>query len=267
MKNIFYILAVIAVGAAAFTGWQVKDKTTERIGVRVDLRDKNAVQSKSIDKRKEEKAEAITATDTSRSEKDETVAKLDSAKSNSGALDRTLAEQEERLASENQRAADVDKIIAEIREQIGDPNVEIEDVAGIVEARKEEKKAKDKALEELELVRANLEKTIAATKADIERKGTKIDESKARIRGNNFAATVATVDNEWGFLVINAGEKSGLAGDSKLLLTRNGRLLGKVLVSSLEANQAIAEIVPDSLPPGVRAQAGDVVILEDTAAN
>ncbi|MEJ6560484.1 MAG: hypothetical protein QNL77_08070, partial [Akkermansiaceae bacterium] len=95
----------------------------------------------------------------------------------------------------------------------------------------------------------------------------KIAESKARVNGNTFRATVSSVNNEWGFLVIAAGEKSGLAGDSKLLLVRNGRLLGKVLISSLEANQAIAEIAPGSMATGVRPQLGDSVILADTAAN
>lgn len=267
MKNIFYILAVIAVGAAAFTGWQVKDKTLAQMDVREELRIQNKRQSKSIDDKKEEKAEAIIATDTARSEKDETVAKLDSAKSKAGALERTLDEEEARLAEQNERAANVDKIVNDIKKSIDDPNIEIEDVPQIVSGLEEDKKAKDRQLEELEIVRENLEKTIAATQADIARKKTKIAESKTRILGNKFAATVATVNNEWGFLVINAGEKSGLAGDTKLLLTRNGRMLGKVLVSSLEANQAIGEIVPDSLPAGVRAQAGDIVILEETAAN
>ncbi|MDB4618225.1 hypothetical protein OAG53_00970 [Akkermansiaceae bacterium] len=267
MKNIFYILAVLAVGAAAYTGWQVKDKTASEIDARDVLRIENGRQSKSIDQKKEEKAESITAADTARSEKDETVAKLDSAKSNFSAAERTLDEEEARLAEQNERAANVDKLIAEIKQSIGDPNIEIQDVPDIVSSLEEDKKTKDKQLEELEIVRENLEKTIASTKEDITRKETKIAERKARIAGNTFSATVSTVNNQWGFLVINAGEKSGLAGDSKLLLTRNGRLLGKVLVSSLEGNQSIGEIVPDSLAPGVRAQAGDVVILEDTAAN
>ena len=267
MKNIFYILAVIAVGAAAFTGWQVKDKTLAQMEVREDLRLKNKRQSESIDQKKEEKTDQIAATDTARSEKDETVAKLDSAKSNAGALQGSLDQETNRLEAQKARAVEVDKVIKEVREMIGDPNIEIEDVPQIIAERKEAKKAKDKQLAELEEIRATLEKTIAQTKEEIGRQESKIAESKARIRGNIFSATVSTVNDEWGFIVINAGEKSGLAGDSKLLLTREGRMLGKVLVSSLEATQAIAEIVPESLLPGVRAQAGDVVILEDTAAN
>lgn len=267
MNNIFYILAVIAVGAAAFTGWQIKDKTNTQIEVRDEVAKTNKKLTKNINDKTDERVAATEAKDASLSEKDEVVAKLDVAKSNFQGFERTIESEEDRLAVENKRAADVDKVVAAFIEQIGDPNIQLEEIPGIVEEKKEKKKALDRELAELENIRGSLEITVKNTAEEITRVTGKIAESKARIKGNNFAATVATVDNDWGFIVINAGEKSVLAVDSKLLLTRDGRMLGKVLVSSLEANQAIAELVPGSFVAGVRAQAGDVVILADTAAN
>lgn len=267
MKNIFYILSVIAVGAAAFTGWQVKDKTNAQIEVRDDVAKTNKKLTRNINDKTDERAEVTEAKDASLSEKDEVVALLDVSKSNFQGFNRTLEQEKDRLAVESKRAADVDKVVATLIQQIGDPNIRLEEIPGIVGDKKEKKKALDRELAELENIRGSLENTVKDTAEEITRVTGKIAESKARIKGNNFAATVATVDNDWGFIVINAGEQSGLAGDSKLLLTRNGRMLGKVLVSSLEANQAIAELVPGSLVAGVRAQAGDVVILAETAAN
>lgn len=267
MNNIFYILAAIAVGAAAFTGWQVKDKTSAQIEVRDEVARTNKKLTKNINDKTDERVAVTEAKDASLSEKDEVVAKLDVAKSNFKSFERTLESEEDRLAVENKRAADVDKVVATLIEQIGDPNIQLEEIPEIVTEKKEKKKALDRQLAELENIRGSLENAVKNTAEEITRVSGKIAESKARIKGNSFAATVATVDNDWGFIVINAGEQSGLAGDSELLLTRNGRMLGKVLVSSLEANQAIAELVPGSLVAGVRAQAGDVVILADTAAN
>lgn len=267
MKNIFYILAVLAVGAAAFTGWQVNDKTNNDLEVRNEWQDKNDNQSNSIDKKTKQLSDAIVARDKALKEKNLKDSELELAESNYNASLKTFDEEEARFDEQQQRAANVDKVIAQIKESIGNPNVEISDVPRIVSDLEEDKKNKDKALEELESVRATLEKAIASATAEIDRKENKISESKTRIERNKFSATVATVDNEWGFMVINAGVESGLEGNSKLLLTRNGRLLGKVLVSSLEATQSIVEVVPASLAPGVLARPGDVLILEDTAAN
>ena len=57
--------------------------------------------------------------------------------------------------------------------------------------------------------------------------------------------------------MIGAGEKSGLTGESRLLIQRDGRLLGKLLISKLEPNTAVADVEPGSLRNGVVLQAGD----------
>ncbi|MDB4355224.1 hypothetical protein N9Z55_04935, partial [Akkermansiaceae bacterium] len=85
--------------------------------------------------------------------------------------------------------------------------------------------------------------------------------------GNTFQATIVAVDNDWNFVVIGAGEKSGLTGDSKLLIQRDGRLLGRLLISKLEPNTAVADVEPGSLRNGVALQAGDQVILESVSSN
>ena len=266
MKNLLYILAVIAIGVSAFFGWEVKTKTIAQIDTRDILRGETSNLSKSITVKEGEFATAVTAKKEALSAKDEAVAGFDAAEAKNGDLQKTLDQEEVRLEEQTARIQKIDMLMETIIAEIGG-NVEIDEVPGIVAKLESDKKAKIKTLDELELIREKLTKTVADTKAEIARVGTKISESKARVRGNTFRATVSSVNNKWGFLVIAAGEKSGLSGDSKLLLVRNGRLLGKVLISSLEANQAIAEIVPGSMATGVRPQSGDSVILADTAGN
>jgi peptidoglycan hydrolase CwlO-like protein len=266
MKNILYILAVVAIGAGAVFGWQVKEKTAKQLDDLGDLKVVTSNLSKSITVKEGEKTVSIDSNKEARSAKDEAVASLETAVGKMGELQKTLDEEASRLEEQQARISEIDKLIAEIKKSVGE-DIELEDIPGIVSDLEEKKKSKDKQLSELELVRENLEKSVAKSQAEIARVTTKISESKARVRGNTFSATVTSVNNEWGFLVIAAGEKSGLAGNSKLLLVRDGRHLGNVLISSLEANQAIAEIVPDSMAVGVRPQPGDSVILADTAAN
>ncbi|MDB4259875.1 hypothetical protein N9821_01855 [Akkermansiaceae bacterium] len=266
MKNLLYILAVIAIGAGAVFSWQVKDKTNAQLDSLSELKGLTSNLSKSIDREEGNKSDADTAKNESRSAKDEVVAGLEAAEGKKGDLQKSLDQEGTRLEEQQARIAEVDKLMVILQNEIGQ-DVVIADVPGIVENLEEDKKAKTKKLDELENIHAQLTRKVADTKAEIARQTSKIAESKARVNGNTFRATVSSVNNEWGFLVIAAGEKSGLAGDSKLLLVRNGRLLGKVLISSLEANQAIAEIAPGSMATGVRPQPGDSVILADTAAN
>jgi len=266
MKNLFYILSVVAIGVAAFFGWQVKDSNAEKIERRDVLFAKNKKLTDNIEEQTENKKVATKTMNVARDDKNEAIAKLDKAKADAGALKRTLAEVEARQEEAAARINKVDKLVAEIKEQVpGD--IRIEDVPGIVSDLREEEKSKNKALEELDLIRTKLKGEVTKLKDEIVRTSGKIADSKERVGNNDFEASVSAVNNEWGFLIIGAGEKSGLTGDSKLLVKRGGRFVGKVAISSLEANQAIAEVVPGSLGKGVVVQAGDRVILEDVRSN
>ena len=134
-------------------------------------------------------------------------------------------------------------------------------------ARRGEDAAGDGEEEDASLVKKRLEEDIAKNLAESSRIVEKINQSIKRVEGNTFQATIVAVDNDWNFVVIGAGEKSGLTGDSKLLIQRDGRLLGRLLISKLEPNTAVADVEPGSLRNGVALQAGDQVILESVSSN
>ncbi len=266
MKNLFYLLAVISIGVAAFFGWQVKANTEDKITKRDDLINRNKIQTSKINEQTENRKLATKERDASRDAKNIAVAELDKSKSDFGILKRTLSEVEARQEDANARVEKNEQLLAEIKQQVpGD--IRIEDVPQVVNDLREEEKAKNKSLEELNLVHSKLDKEVIKLKEDIVRTSGKIQESKKRVGNNDFEASVSAVNHDWGFLVIGAGEKSGLTGESKLLVKRSGRLVGKVAISALEANQAIAEIVPGSFAKGVVVQAGDRVILESVNPN
>jgi len=56
---------------------------------------------------------------------------------------------------------------------------------------------------------------------------------------------VVAVDPKYSFVVLNIGEKQGIARDGKLLINRNGKLVGKLRVTTVDANSSIANILPD----------------------
>ncbi len=55
---------------------------------------------------------------------------------------------------------------------------------------------------------------------------------------------VLVVDPKWDFVVLNIGDDSGAVPDAELLVSRQGKLVAKVILRTVEKNRSIANIVP-----------------------
>lgn len=265
MKPLFYVLAVVAVGASGYFGWEVNNKHKAQIETRNDLITQNKNLSKSITDQQGKKATAEENLQTAQDESALAEQGLKAAQSNFKGFERTLDEVSGLLEEANAEQAEVDKVKASLEALF--PGIELDEVPGIYDGLVDKQKKLTAEVESQEEIKSRLQEDVAKNKAEIIRVTDKINESKNRVAANTFQATVTGVDNDWNFVSIGAGEKSGLSSDSRLLVMRGGRLLGKLSVSKIEANRAIADIVPNSLRPGVILQPGDQVILERTKAN
>jgi hypothetical protein len=78
---------------------------------------------------------------------------------------------------------------------------------------------------------------------------------RASVRG-----TVLAVNQAYNFVVLNLGARQGVEPNSELLVLREGTLIGKIRISSVEPTTAIGDIITGSLARGVQVQPGDTVI-------
>jgi type II secretory pathway component PulC len=62
---------------------------------------------------------------------------------------------------------------------------------------------------------------------------------RADLRGK-----IIVVDPKWDFVVLDIGEDQGVISEGELLVSRQGKLVGKVIVRSVEKNRSIANLVP-----------------------
>jgi multidrug efflux pump subunit AcrA (membrane-fusion protein) len=62
---------------------------------------------------------------------------------------------------------------------------------------------------------------------------------RADLRGK-----ILVVDPKWDFVVLNIGQDQGVLADGELLVSRDGKLVAKVIVRSLEKDRCIANVVP-----------------------
>jgi hypothetical protein len=79
--------------------------------------------------------------------------------------------------------------------------------------------------------------------------------ARAGVRG-----TVLAVNQAYNFVVLNLGGRQGVEPNSEMLVLRDGILIGKIRVSSVEPSTAIGDIISSSLERGVQVQPGDIVI-------
>ena len=96
---------------------------------------------------------------------------------------------------------------------------------------------------------------------DQERKRRQTAAGRAGVRG-----TILAVNQAYNFVVLNLGGRQGVEANSEMLVLRDGTLIGKIRVSSVEPSTAIGDIITGSLERGVQVQPGDIVVYAGTSS-
>ena len=99
---------------------------------------------------------------------------------------------------------------------------------------------------------------------------TQLQEAKKRRetapRRTGVRGTVLAVNQAYNFVVLNLGARQGIEPNSEMLVLREGTLIGKIRISSVEPATAIGDIITSSLARGVQVQPGDTVIYAGTSS-
>jgi len=116
-----------------------------------------------------------------------------------------------------------------------------------------------------QLEAAEQEKALLAdkVKAAQDRVAAIEEEKKRRESGANAPGvhgTVLAVNQAYNFVVLSMGDRQGVVPNSEMLVMREGALIGKIRISSVEPTTSIGDIITNSLARGVQVQPGDTVI-------
>ena len=85
-------------------------------------------------------------------------------------------------------------------------------------------------------------------------------------RRTGVRGTVLAVNQAYNFVVLNVGARQGIEPNSEMLVLREGTLIGKIRISSVEPATAIGDIISSSLARGIQVQPGDIVIYAGTSS-
>lgn len=269
MKAILYIIAIVAACGAAFLSFNHSNKFKALEAKRVEVRESIKVTTADADGKDAEikKEKALLAA--SNEKKDLLEQSVSSLKSTGSALSNDLSKLKDDLKAQDEEFAQLNKALVEVNEILSGlgGGVTLETLPEKIQQIEDDKKAKQTKLEELEVLVTGAEKSLAASRAEMDRLTKRLVERSSRISRNAMEAVVTAVNQDWGFLVIGAGSNSGFTPQTALLVERDGRMIGQVKPSSIEPTQTIAEIDLESLASGVRLQPGDRVILAKPASN
>ncbi len=269
MKPILYIVAIVAACGAAFLSFTHSQKfkaleadrietiaTKNQTNLDADVADTEIKKEKALLAASQEKQELLT----------QSVSSLTSAGS---ALSKDLAKLNDDHKGQEEEFAQLEKALAEVNNILAalGGGVTLDTLPEKIQQIEDDKKAKQTKLEELETLAGGAEKSLATNRAELDRLSKRMAERSSRIGRNTMGAVVTAVNQDWGFLVIGAGSNSGFTPQTDLLVERDGRKIGRVRPSSVEATQTIAEIDLESLASGVRIQPGDRVMLAQPLAN
>jgi len=95
--------------------------------------------------------------------------------------------------------------------------------------------------------------------AQPEKKRREVVAGKSGVRG-----TILAVNQAYNFVVLNLGGRQGVEPNSEMLVLREGTLIGKIRISSVEPATAIGDVITNSLARGVQLQPGDTVVYAGT---
>jgi len=174
-----------------------------------------------------------------------------------------LPRRQEKIARQEQEILDYDATIAEIKEILKDVNAETpEEIEQAINQLQQDKIAVDTELEETQTLVAAAAESVASKESSLARVNKTLADRRQGIVRNTNESTITAVNPDWGFVVVGAGRTQGMSADQPLLVKRGNTYIARLAIVSLEDNQLIADIVPDSLAPGARVLPGDRVIAQ-----
>jgi len=251
MANVFAILTAIVLAAAAFIASKNKSKYEAEIDARkaeetrlhkstARLDDLTKQFENTASERKTTEETNVSLTETESSQKKKNTA-LESALSEKEAQAETNAKKISGIQEGLKELGNIEELVEKIK-TTQDELVQLKDDISSSEAK----------LADLTAEKGRTESVIGSYRAK---------DSNYSSKHSFFSSTrISQIFPAYGFVTLPIGNTGGVISGSPLNVIRDGAVVAKLRVSSVEAGRAAAEIVPDSLAEGTTLMVGDRVV-------
>ncbi len=179
-----------------------------------------------------------------------------------------LAETRETLAQTRQELANAREEIAQLNQTLSQRNAEIARQRDQIDALDREKASLQIQIDDLNNQIAKMDDDIQDQKDKIVTLEQTITDLEAQLGGpgalralpRGLHGRILVVNKDWNFVVLDIGSRVGLVPNAEMLVHRGDQLIGKVLVSGVMRDLAVADIRSDWLQTPI--QEGDFVAVQ-----
>jgi vacuolar-type H+-ATPase subunit I/STV1 len=231
------ISLIVAIVAALLAGalniLQVRDKIDTLITQRDGFHNERDQARTELRKTQQDLAKTKDDLTQTQQELTDTKSQRDKAMADAAAQTKRAEELSDKLAKTSQERDDAQNKLAAYQAT----GVSAEQVGGLIKTIK----SNEAALEAIKEENGVLQRTVS-----------RLNNQLAGLIGTNYVVTlradlkgkIIAVDPKWDFVVLNIGGDQGVLDDGELLVSRNGKLVAKVIVRSVQKDRSIANVVP-----------------------
>jgi myosin heavy subunit len=264
MKALLHILLIAICGAGVFFSQQANVKFQEQKTTYLKTVDDNKKLDADIKVGEKELSDERTGLKDAEADFNDKQATLETLVSNEKTMQRQLGESEAKLEEQAVEIKAQQQLLENVKKAFADgagEGITLENIGSKIEELDAKKKDQTKKFEEVSTLAGSAEKTVSDNKMKIAELAGRKAKRDERISANAKEAVITAVDTDWGFVIIGAGSNVGFTPQTKLLVKRDGVMIGRITPTSIEPSQTIGEVDRESLAPGVSFQVGDRVIL------
>lgn len=233
LLRICLILTIVAGLGTAYLGFfPVKDIITTTREARDDFHTKltaeTALYQKTDKELKKTKADLATTT----AKLTETQSQLEAANTKNTELDKQNTDLTDKLAKMTARADTAEQKLEAYR-QLPPP----EQIKGIISDLAQTRKARDAVVAE--------NKLLIASRNELQRELDNLVGSDVKVvLPMGLKGRVLAVDPKYDFVVLDIGDDQGVKERGEMMVNRQGRLIGKVRINSVQKDRCVATILP-----------------------
>ena len=148
--------------------------------------------------------------------------------------------------------AELQKHIEELTKTPANPNPGAPSAAELQSQLEDARKQLESAEREKSLLSEKFQNNVA--------RGPELAVKREPTFRGSIRGTVLAFNPAYNFVVLNLGTRNGVEANAEMLVLRDGSVIGKIRISSVEPATAIGDIMSSSLARGVQVQPGDTVI-------
>ena len=257
MAKILLIISALVIAATAYLGFATKQKV-------------DALQS-DFTKTKNTLSSTQTTLDKTKATLKKTDEELVAAKADLEVKEKDIAAKKGEIDSLSAKLKETGDNLAAALVQIEefkkigdpkDPTVNIPQLMKDIEEMRKSKADLEVKVAELGQVKESLERQVNEQKSKTVAAETQVTAYKTEYTKPGVTGTILAYNPGWNFVVLSIGDKQSLKAGKEMVVTRDGQMVGKVRVKTVETSTSIADVIPSSVPKGQSVQPGDRVVYE-----